>query len=164
MSSLSRRYHVIGLHKAVRSTTQACVTCRRITVRPQPQMLGQLLIERVMPDSMFDQVGVDYAGPVYVKYGYTRKPTVIKSYICLFVSLSVKAVQLELVSDLSTDAFIASLRRFTARRGKPTLIWSDHGDQISCDTNPFSRAIDYILYSPRSARQCPGAHAQLEIM
>ena len=130
MSSINRRFHVIGLHKAVRSITRACITCRRINVRPQPQMLGQLPMERVTPDSVFDRVGVDYAGPVYVKYGYTRKPTVIKSYICLFVSLSVKAVHLELVSDLSTDAFIASLRRFTARRDKPTLIWSDHGSNF----------------------------------
>ena len=34
------------------------------------------------------------------------------------------------MSDLSTDAFIASLRRFTACRGKPTLIWSDHGSNF----------------------------------
>ena len=40
------------------------------------------------------------------------------------VSLS---VHLEPVSDLTTDAFIAALRRFTARRGKPSLILSDHG-------------------------------------
>ena len=89
MSSINRCFHVIGLHKTVRSITRACITCRRINVRPQPQMLGQLPMERVTPDSVFDRVGVDYAGPVYVKYGYTRKPTVIKSYICLFVSLSV---------------------------------------------------------------------------
>ena len=38
-----------------------------------------------------------------------------------------KAVHLELVSDLTTEAFIAALRRFTARRGHPQLIWSDHG-------------------------------------
>ena len=59
-----------------------------------------------------------------------RKPTVIKAYVCIFVSLSVKAVHLELVSDLSTDTFIASLRRFVARRGKPILIWSDHGSNF----------------------------------
>ena len=35
-----------------------------------------------------------------------------------------------MVSDLSTDAFIASLRRFIARRGKPILIWSDHGSNF----------------------------------
>ena len=82
-------------------------------------MMGQLPVERVTPDSVFNRVGFDYAGPVYIKYGFVRKPTIIKAYICVFVSLSVKAVHLELVSDLSTDAFIASLRRFVARRGKP---------------------------------------------
>ena len=38
-----------------------------------------------------------------------------------------QAVHLELVSDLTTEAFIACLRRFVARRGKLTNIWSDHG-------------------------------------
>ena len=41
--------------------------------------------------------------------------------------LAVKAVHLQLVSDLTTEAFIAALRRFEARRGSPSLIWSDHG-------------------------------------
>ena len=44
----------------------------------------------------------------------------------VFVSLSVKAVHLELVSELTTEAILACLRRFISRRGKPTLIWSDH--------------------------------------
>ena len=41
--------------------------------------------------------------------------------------LAVKTVHLELVSDLTTEAFIAALRRFIVRRGCPFLIWSDHG-------------------------------------
>ena len=69
---------------------------------------------------------MDYAGPVYIKYSYVRKPTIVKAYICVFVTLSVKAVHLELVSDLTTNAFIASFRRFIARRGKPSTMWSDH--------------------------------------
>ena len=44
----------------------------------------------------------------------------------MFVSLTVKAVHLELVSDLTAEAFIATLCRFTTRRGLPSLIWSDH--------------------------------------
>ena len=59
-----------------------------------------------------------------------RKPVVVKAYICIFVSLTVKAVHLEVVSDLTTDAFLAALRRFIARRGKPTLIWSDNGSNF----------------------------------
>lgn len=42
---------------------------------------------------------------------------------------STKAVHLELVSNLSTQAFLAALRRFVARRGKPKEIFSD------CATN-----------------------------
>ena len=61
-------------------------------------------------------------------------PTMTKmtwtAYVCVLVSLSVKAVHLEVVSDLSTDAFIAALRRFVARCGKPTHIWSDHGSNF----------------------------------
>ena len=48
----------------------------------------------------------------------------------MYVRMSVKAVHLELVSDLTTDAFIATLRRFIARRGKPSLIQSDHGSNF----------------------------------
>ena len=55
---------------------------------------------------------------------------VLKAYIWVFVSLAVKAVHLELVSDLTTEAFIAWLRQFIARRGKPSLIWSDHGSNF----------------------------------
>ena len=126
-ASLNHRYHIIGCRKIVRSIMRSCITCRRTTVKPNPQVLGQLPPERLTPDSVFSRVGVDYAGPFTVKYGPTRKPKLVKTYVCVFVSLTIKAVHLELVSDLTTDAFIATLRRFIARRGKPTLIWSDHG-------------------------------------
>ena len=126
-ASLCTRYHIIGSRKTIRSVVRGCVSCRRASVRPQPQLLGQLPRERTTPGAVFDHVGVDYAGPVYIKYGFVRRPIVIKAYICIFVSFSVKAVHLELVSDLTTEAFVASLRRFIARRGKPLTIWSDHG-------------------------------------
>ncbi len=100
---------------------------QNISAKPHPQMLGQLPIERVTPGSVFEKVGIDYAGPVSIEYGHVRKPTIVKAYICVFVSLSVKAVHLELVTDLTSDAFIACLRRFIARRGLPNLIWSDNG-------------------------------------
>ena len=130
IASLNRRFHVIGMRKGVRSITRSCIVCRRETAKPQSQKMGKLPIERVTPNhtgTVFANVGIDYAGPVKMKYGSVRRPTVVKAYICVFVSLSVKAVHLEVVSDLTTDAFIACLRRFISRRGKPNVIWSDHG-------------------------------------
>ena len=84
-------------------------------------------MERVTPDSVFEKTGLDYAGPLSIKYGHVRKPIIVKAYVCVFISLTVKAVHLELVSDLTTAAFIACLRRFVTRHGLPTLLWSDNG-------------------------------------
>ena len=126
-STVARRFHILGMRKTVRSVTRQCVTCCRQGVRPIPQKMGQLPNERVAPGAVFEKVGVDYVGPLQAKYGMVRKPVVIKAYICIFVSLSVKAVHLEAVSDLTSAAFIADLRRFIARRGYLTLIWSDNG-------------------------------------
>ena len=41
------------------------------------------------------------------------------NYVCLFVCLTVKAMHLEVVSDLTTDAFIVVPHHFIVRRGFP---------------------------------------------
>ena len=143
-ASLCRRFHILGCRKVVRSITRECITCRKLSAKPSPQLAGQLPIERLTPGPVFDKVGIDFAGPIYVKYAHVRKPAIVKAYVCLFVSLSVKAVHLEPVSDLTTDAFIAALRRFVARRGKPTLIMSDHGTNFTGATRELKEMSDFL--------------------
>ena len=53
-----------------------------------------------------------------------------KAYICISVSFTLKAVQLEAVSELTQAVFITCLRRFSAQRGKPTTIWSNHNKNL----------------------------------
>ena len=101
-------------------------------------------MERVTPDSVFEQVGVDYVGPFYIKYGYTCKPTIVKTYVCVFVSMTVKAVHLEMVSDLTIECFIACLRRFIARRGLPSLIISDNGTNFVGATHELSELTQFL--------------------
>lgn len=144
LSSLNRRFHIIRARKTVRFVVRQCIICKRQSIKPQDQLLGQLPTERVSLATPFEKSGVDYAGPFQIKYGHVRKPTVIKTYICLFVCLTVKAVHLELVSDLTTDAFIAALRRFIARRGCPTLIWSDHGSNFVGAKNELKALQDLL--------------------
>ena len=117
-SSLFRNFYILGGHRAIRSVVRSCVICRHRTPKPRPQIVGQLPPECITPDVVFKHVGLDFAGPSYLKRGSVRKPTILKSYVCVFVSMSVKAVHLELVSDLSTKSFL---------RGKSSSIWSDHG-------------------------------------
>ena len=85
---------------------------------------------RVKPSKPFANIGVDYSGPFYVKQGEKRSKTLAKCYVGLFVCLSTKAIHLELVSELSTEAYPASLRRFIARRGLCDNIYSDNGTNV----------------------------------
>ena len=89
--------------------------------------MENLLIARINPCRAFEKVGIDFAGPVNTKCHHKRKYSLFKSYVCLFVCMSTKAVHIELVSDLTTASFLLTLLRFIAHRGCPTKIFSDNG-------------------------------------
>lgn len=94
------------------------------------QLMASLPTIRTNPSVVFGRVGVDYAGPVNVRSRLGRNPVITKAYICVFICLITRAVHLELVSDATTAAFIAALRRFIARKGRPQLILSDNGSNF----------------------------------
>ena len=87
MSSLSRRFLIISGRRVVRSTIRQCVTCRRLAAQSETQLMGQLPAERVTPHHIFAEVGVDYAGPLLLKLGKVRKPTLVKAYVRMCVCL-----------------------------------------------------------------------------
>ena len=72
---------------------------------------------------MFEVIGVDFAGPVYLKGK-------IKVWICLFTRAVFRAVHLELITSLSTASFLMTFRRFIARRGRPSVVYSDNGSNF----------------------------------
>jgi len=80
-----------------------------------------------MPTRPFTNTGLDYVGPFHVKQGGQRSKITTKGYIALFICLSTRAIHLELVPDLSTEAYIAALHRFVSRRGLCNNIYSDNG-------------------------------------
>ncbi|GFS61870.1 integrase catalytic domain-containing protein [Trichonephila clavipes] len=89
--------------------------------------MGNLPKHRATLERPFFSCGIDYAGPVLIKCNKGRGTKSTKGYIALFVCLATKAVHIEAVGDLTTDSFIAALRRFSARRGAPRHIYSDNG-------------------------------------
>ncbi|KAJ3640449.1 hypothetical protein Zmor_003743 [Zophobas morio] len=108
--------------------------------------MGDLPAMRVSESKPFSCVGVDYGGPFSVSVARIRGASVIKAYLCLFICFATKAVHLEVASSLSTDAFIAALRRFVSRRGRCTHIFSD------CGTN-FSEANREFVKTMRTAAE-----------
>ena len=53
-----------------------------------------------------------------------------KRYVALFVCFITKAIHLELVSNLTKEACILALKRFSARHGTPTKLFSDNGSNF----------------------------------
>ena len=130
LSSTGNRFHIVGTRRLARAVCRRCVTYRRVSAKTQSQMMGQLPAPRVTPNPPFTITGVDYAGPFILKKSHTHKPVLIKSYISNFVFFCSKASHIEIISDLTTEAFLAGLKRFIARGGLPQEIHSDNGSNF----------------------------------
>ena len=147
-SSLRQRFWVLNAKNVIRSVIHKCVTCFRYKAQPQSQLLGQLPKERVTMSRPFQSTGIDFAGPIYIRHGGRRSRSAnsvsAKSYIALFVCLSTKAVHIELVTDLSTDCFLAALRRFIGRRGLPSHIFSDNGSTFCSADRHIQEMYDFL--------------------
>jgi hypothetical protein len=126
-ASLREKYWIPRIRNLVRTVTHQCLTCYRFKAQATQQLMGELPSPRVQPSRPFLTTGVDYAGPILLRLGTTRSKTVMKGYIAIFVCFAIQAVHTELVTCLTTEAFLAASRRFIACRGKPRTIYSDNG-------------------------------------
>lgn len=120
-------YWPLNGRNIARKSVHKCVTCFKSKPITMKQLMGDLPTERVRAYAPFTNTGVDFCGPFHIKYKNQRKGHHHKVFMALFICMSTKAVHLEVVTDLTTSAFIASLRRFFARRGKSSIMFSDNG-------------------------------------
>ena len=129
--------------REVAHVLKKCVTCRRME-GPAFQLptMPPLPVERVARSAPFQYVGLDYFGPLYVS------GSVSKVWICLFTCLAIRAVHLEWVSSLSTLDFISCLRRFIARRGVPTMLYSDNAAQFKLAATTINNAWRTVFHDP----------------
>ncbi|XP_038118287.1 uncharacterized protein LOC119769527 [Culex quinquefasciatus] len=125
ISAVRERFWPINIRNLVREVIHKCVDCFRVKPKVLDQLMADLPPERVTPCTPFARVGVDYCGPFQVAYPQ-RRARPVKCFVAIFVCLVTKAVHLELAADLTTQAFLAALKRFTARRGKPKLVMCDN--------------------------------------
>ena len=145
--------YVVAARQLAKSVCRDCMVCKRRVPKAMAQMMGQLPAPRVNPALCFLHTGVDYAGPILLKRGNPRKPSITKGYLAIFVCLSTKAVHIEVVSSLSTQALLAAIRRFTYHKGLPTHFYSDNGSNFVGARHELSAFLS--LESTESAvREC----------
>ncbi|KYN21881.1 hypothetical protein ALC57_05735, partial [Trachymyrmex cornetzi] len=100
---------------------------------------------RVREAAPFTNIGIDFCGPFYIKERKHRNRARVKTYVCVFVCMTIKAIHLELVSDLSSAGFLAALRRFISRRGLPEHVYSDNGTNFVGANNQLKEM--YLLFN-----------------
>lgn len=125
LSVIRSRFWPINAKRVIYRVLKRCVRCFRVKPSDIQQFMGDLPSCRVTEALPFSRTGVDYAGPLLLKQGRMKSP--VKAYIALFVCMTTKALHLELVTSLSTDAFLAALHRFVGRRGNVSEMRSDRG-------------------------------------
>lgn len=131
---------IIGCSSAVSSYIYKCTQCRKFRRCTEVQRMGNLPSERLEATPPFAYCGIDCFGPFYIKEG--RKD--IKRYGLLLTCLCSRAVHIEVLDDLSTDAFINSLRAFIAIRGPVRQLRSDQGTNFVGARREFMEALRHM--------------------
>lgn len=138
---IRQRYWIPHLRVLVRRIKKRCNLCQVRNARASEPVMGQLPMDRLTPFVRpFTFCGVDYFGPVNVSIGRRRE----KRWCALFTCMTIRAVHLELATDLSTDAFILCLRNFMNIRGVPRRIRSDNGTNFVGASKELKDAIDLL--------------------
>ncbi len=133
-------YWIPGINRAVTSYIRNCVTCRRLRRSAEGQRMSDLPSERVEPSSPFTFCGMDCFGPFVTKEGRKHH----KRYGLLLTCLCSRAIHIEMLNDMSTDAFINSLRCFIAIRGTARQIRCDQGTNFVGAKNELNSALQEL--------------------
>lgn len=113
---------IIGCSSAVASHIYKCTSCRKYRRKTQDPKMADLPEERMERTPPFTYWGMDCFGPFYVKE--VRKE--LKKYGLRFTCMCSRAIHIEMLDDLTTDAFLNALRVFIAIRGNVRQLRSRH--------------------------------------
>ena len=128
---------ILGCSTAVSSHIYKCTKCRKFRRCTEQQKMSDLPEDRMETAPPFTYCGMDCFGPFYVKEG--RKE--LKRYGLLLTCMCSRAVHVEMLDDMTTDAFINALRSFIAIRGKVRQIRSDQGTNFVGARREFAEAL-----------------------
>jgi len=120
LTALRGEYWMINGRRTAKTVTRGCIACQKMDALQQMSPVADLHETRVQQMDPFAVIGLDYAGPLYCA------DLEGKSYILLITCAVTRAVHLEVTESLSLKDFVLAFRRFAARRGIPSQIWSDN--------------------------------------
>ncbi|GFW33183.1 uncharacterized protein TNCV_4699991 [Trichonephila clavipes] len=126
MYTLRESYWILKGRKTIKEVIKTCIICKRFNAKPISVSEGLLPQDRVRDAAVFEIIGLDLAGPLILKNGE-------KNWILILTCAVYRAIHLQLLTSVSTESFFLGLRRFIARRGRPSVIYSDNGTNFKDD-------------------------------
>ncbi|UYV80141.1 hypothetical protein LAZ67_18001817 [Cordylochernes scorpioides] len=122
-SVLREKFWIPKARQLVRHVIHKCPRCRRFETKRVDVPEASLPQHRVRDVVVFEVTGIDLGEPLYLEDGR-------KVWFVIFTCGVYRAVHLELVTSLSTEALVGAVERFVARRGCPAVIYSDNGTKL----------------------------------
>lgn len=141
LAIVRENYFPIRAKDMIRKVIHQCLTCYRIKPISSLQFMGDLPAARVTMTAPFTCTALDYAGFYNIRASLTKKSSSTKAYVAVFKCMCTGAIHLDLVSDLTTSAFIAALDRFVSRRGLCAELFSDNATCFQGADNELKRIV-----------------------
>ncbi|XP_076384377.1 uncharacterized protein LOC143262794 [Megalopta genalis] len=152
LNAVRQIYWPIDGMRATKNVIHKCIRCFRVKPKVPAYIMGDLPKNRVTRARPFQNVGVDYCGPFFIKEKKVRNRCKIKTYVAIFVCFVTKAVHLELTSDLTTESCLGAFKRFFARRGKATNIYSDNGTNFVGAKNEITEVQRFLSSNEHNSK------------
>jgi len=119
----------------IQKLVSKCFVCQKYNSRPFKQPMGTVLPkDRVSNTTPFATTGIDYTGHFFIKSDSGAS----KYYILIFTCFVTRAIHLEVVDSMSTEAFVLAMIRFCNRFGIPRVVYSDNAKSFICGGNILS--------------------------
>ncbi|XP_038045171.1 uncharacterized protein LOC119719752 [Patiria miniata] len=153
LAEIRRKFWILRGREAIRKHQRQCFECQKWRASPQVPKMGDLPPARLrLFKPPFYSTGVDCFGPMTCKTGRRSE----KRWEIIFKCMTTRAIHLDLLDSLDTDAFLMAFRRFISRRGKPFEILCDCGTNFKGGDNELRdafAAMDPILQQELAKHQ-----------
>lgn len=141
MALLKSRFFLQHAKSTIKSIIKRnCSHCIRYKAKPQFPLMGDLPVERLgIHTPAFSFVIIDLAGPIQVSVNHR---STANRYIFVYSCLTTRAIHLELIESLETNATLMALQICINLRGTPRTIVTDRGTNFVGTKNHLEKTLN----------------------